>query len=205
MEEHVTFAVGDISLEGRIYLPRRPARAGVVVCHPHPLYGGDMHNTVVEALVDAFGRAGMATLRFNFRGVGSSTGTHDEGRGEQDDVTAATGCLLGRISPEVVAVAGYSFGSIVGLAAGARDQRVHKLIGIALPVARRDASFLARVAKPRLLVSGDRDDISPVARLEELHAASQEPKSLVLIEGADHFLRGREDRVAEAAVRFLAG
>lgn len=204
MEEQVTFATGGIPLEGRLYLPRQQARVGVVVCHPHPLYGGDMHNNVVEALVDAFGRAGMATLRFNFRGVGGSGGTHDEGRGEQDDVEAAVGSLLGRVNPGVVAVAGYSFGSIVGLAAGARDQRVHKLVGVALPVARRDASFLAGVTKPKLLVSGDRDDISPVPKLQELHAASAEPKSLVLIEGADHFFRGLEHRVADAAARFLA-
>lgn len=203
MEEAVTFAVGDITLEGLLALPAEAAKVGVVVCHPHPLYGGEMRNNVVEALVHRFQRERWATLRFNFRGVGDSGGEHDEGVAEVEDVKAAVGFLLARQALDTVVVAGYSFGSLVGLKAGAEDPRVAKLIGVALPVARRDASFLEGVSKPTLLVSGDRDDVSPVRALEALLAKMREPRRLVIVRGGDHFLRGLENDIAYAAVQFL--
>lgn len=204
MEDQVRFPVGDITLEGLLSVPTKAPRVGVVICHPHPLYGGEMRNTVVTALTDAFGRAGFATLRFNFRGVGYSGGTHDEGKGEVDDVKGAVTFLASRVSVPSLAVVGYSFGSIVGLRAGADDPRVHSLIGVALPIARRDASFLETVTKPKLLISGTRDDISPAAALDRLFAKLRDPKSIFLIEGADHFFGGREDEVASSAAAFLA-
>ena len=203
MEQAVTFPAAGNTLEGLLSLPAGTARVGVVVCHPHPLRGGEMRNNVVSALVEGFRSAGHATLRFNFRGVGASSGVHDDGNGEQDDVKAAVGYLLSRQQVEAVAVAGYSFGSLVGLKAGGRDPRVHKLVGVALPIATRDASFLRSVAKPKLLISGDCDDISPAGKLAELHASIPEPRSLVLVEGADHFFWGQEAEVARAAVAFV--
>ena len=205
MEEQVAFPAGDITLEGLWSLPSQAPQIGVIVCHPHPLYGGDMRNTIVSALVDGFRGAGMATLRFNFRGVGQSGGTHDDGRAEQDDVKAAVSCLLNRQAVSTLVVAGYSFGSMVGLRAGAQDARVHKLIGVALPVGARDASFLQGVNKPKLLISGDQDEYAPVAKLRQLVAALPDPKSLVMIDGADHFLGGHEEQIATSAVAFLAG
>lgn len=202
MEDEVRFPVGNIELEGLLSLPDE-AEIGVVLCHPHPLYGGEMRNNVVEGLVRRFERAGLATLRFNFRGVGASGGSHDDGNGEQDDVKAAVSRLLAARAFATVVVAGYSFGSIVGLKAGAEDPRVDKLIGVALPIARRDASFLERVTKPKLLVSGDRDDISPAAALTQLFDRLPEPKSLFIVRGADHFFGGLEADVAGAAARFL--
>lgn len=204
MEEQVRFSVGDLTLEGLLAVPARTPRVGVVVCHPHPLFGGEMRNNVVTALVDAFGRAGFATLRFNFRGVGTSGGTHDEGRAEVDDVKGAVTFLASRVSAPSIAVAGYSFGSIVGMRAGADDPRVHKLIGVALPIARRDASFLSAVSKPKLLISGDRDDISPLPQLNDLFSKLPEPKSLAIVRGADHFFAGLEEGVAMPATAFLA-
>ena len=202
MEKEIRFQVGELKLEGLLSLPDA-AQTGAVLCHPHPLYGGEMRNNVVEALARAFGRVGIATLRFNFRGVGESEGTHDEGRGEVDDVKAAVSYLLSCKPLTTVAVAGYSFGSIVGLKAGAEDHRVQKLIGVALPIARRDATFLEAVAKPKLLISGDRDDISPAAAMKELVAKLPEPKRLVFVTGADHFFAGLERDIAYAAVQFL--
>ena len=204
MEEQVGFPVGGIRLEGLFSVPSVTPQIGAVICHPHPLYGGDMHDTVVTALANAFQAAGVATLRFNFRGVGSSTGTHDDGTAELDDVKGAVTYLLSRLTVPTVVVAGYSFGSMVGLRAGADDPRVHKLIGIALPIARRDASFLKTVTKPKLLISGDQDDISPTAKLKALIDDSPAPKTLVIVDGADHFFGGLEHRVAEAAAAFLA-
>lgn len=204
VEQQVTFPAGDIVLEGLLFLPAGSPGIGVVVCHPHPLYGGDMHNNVVSALVAGLQNAGIATLRFNFRGVGGSGGSHDDGNGEVDDVKAAVTCLLARSGVKTVAVAGYSFGSYVGLKAGADDPRVHGLVGVALPAARRDVSFIHGIAKPLRLISGDRDDVSPVPKLEALLGEGADPEALVVIPGADHFFWGVEDRVAAAAIAFLA-
>jgi alpha/beta superfamily hydrolase len=203
VEEHVTFPVGNMTLEGLFWAPTHPPQVGVVLCHPHPLYGGEMHNNVVWALAEALQQADMATLRFNFRGVGRSGGTHDQGNGEADDVAAAVTYLLSRVAVATVAVAGYSFGSMVGLRAGVTDTRVHKLIGVALPVGMRDASFLLPCPKPKLLISGDHDNVSPLAVLQELLAKLPAPKALITINGADHFFRGLEGEVARAAVEFL--
>lgn len=203
MESSITFASGALTLEGLIAVPAG-ARSGVIVCHPHPLRGGEMHNNVVATLVAGFSAAGHATLRFNFRGVGASSGTHDEGRGEIDDVRAAVSCLLAHRAVETVAVAGYSFGAWVGLAAGAADPHVNRLIGVAPPVASRDHGFLAAAAKPTLLIAGDADDIAPIDVLRAIEARMRAPRSLVIVEGADHFFWGREQEVAGAAAQFLA-
>jgi alpha/beta superfamily hydrolase len=162
-----------------------------------------MHNNVVTALTEACQQAGMLTLRFNFRGVGCSAGTHGEGEVEVDDVRAAVTYLLTRQTLATVAVIGYSFGAMVGLRAGASDTRVHRLVGVALPVGRRDASFLLAAHKPTLLISGDRDDISPLGLLQDLMTRLPEPKQLVTITGADHFFWGQEHQAAQAAVAFL--
>jgi uncharacterized protein len=203
VEERVTFPVGDITLEGLLSVPAQAPRIGVVVCHPHPLYGGEMHNNIVSSLVDAFRLAGIVTLRFNFRGVGNSEGEHDEGNAEVDDVKAAVTCLLSRHAVTTVVVAGYSFGSMVGLRAGTDDSRVHKLIGVALPIGMRDASFLLNANKPKLLISGNHDNYSPIPGLQDLVAKLPDPKSLVIVDGADHFFWGLEGQVAKAAVEFL--
>jgi len=202
VEEHVTFPVGEITLEGLLWAPQTPT-IGVVLCHPHPLYGGDMQNNVVSALADTFQQAGMATLRFNFRGVGRSGGEHGGGEAEVEDVKAAVTYLLSRQAVPTVVVAGYSFGSMVGLRAGAADSRVHQLIGVALPVGFGDPSFLLNVMKPKLLISGDHDSYSPIPALQGLFAKLPEPKALVTVPGADHFFWGQEEEVAKAAVEFL--
>ena len=203
MEEHVTFQVSDITLEGLCWKPLHTPAVGVVLCHPHPFYGGNMYNNVVAALAEACQQADMPTLRFNFRGVGQSEGTHGGGEAEVDDVRAAVSCLLSHQAVSTVAVIGYSFGSMVGLRAGASDARVHALVGVALPVGRRDASFLLTAHKPTLLISGDRDEVSPLSALQELVAKLPDPKKLVTITGADHFFWGHESQVAQAAVEFL--
>lgn len=203
MEQRISFPAGDVTLEGLIQTPGPSPDVGVVVCHPHPLYGGDMRNNVVTGLVDAFQSARMATLRFNFRGVGASTGEHGGGETEIHDVTAAVTHLLDTCKPSKVIVAGYSFGSIVGLRAGASDTRVHALVGVALPLARRDAEFLTRVAKPRLLIAGDRDDIGPASMAKALASRCAGPIEVAVITGADHFFAGLEAEIGRLAVRFL--
>ena len=203
VEEQVTFSAGEITLEGLFSTPTQTPTIGAVVCHPHPLYGGEMHNNVVSALIDAFQQADMATLRFNFRGVGGSGGSHGEGEAELEDVKAAVSYLLSRQQVRTVVVAGYSFGSMVGLQAGATDPRVHKLIGVAFPLGLRDPSFLLPVTKPKLLISGDHDNYSPIPALQNLLGQLPDPKQLVIVKGADHFFGGQESEIAKAAVEFL--
>lgn len=203
MEEHITFPVGDITLEGLFSSPAETPAMGAVICHPHPQYGGEMRNNVVSALTAAFQEAGIATLRFNFRGVGQSGGSHAEGEAEVEDVKAAVTDLLNRQAVSRVIVSGYSFGSIVGLRAGAEDERVHQLIGVALPIGFRDPSFLVTAHKPTLLISGDNDNFSPIPGLQELVEKMSEPKKLVVLPGVDHFFLGQEGAAAKAAVDFL--
>jgi alpha/beta superfamily hydrolase len=191
------------ALEGLLWLPPSPAKCAVVICHPHPQRGGDMHNNVVHALAGALQRSGHATLRFNFRGVGDSGGRFDGGTGEADDVRSAIAELCRQADVATVAVAGYSFGAMVGLRAGADDPSVARLIGIAPPIAMRDFSFLRGVAKPKLLVSGERDDFCPQPALEALFGSLAEPKQLRTVRHADHFFNGLEVEIGEAAVDFL--
>lgn len=203
MEEHVMFPIGDITLEGLFWTPPQTPSISAVLCHPHPLYGGEMRNNVVSALQEALQQAGIATLRFNFRGVGRSGGEHGGGEAEVEDVQAAVTYLLSRQAVATVVVAGYSFGSMVGLRAGATDTRVQKLIGVALPVGVGDPSFLLNVAKSKLLISGDHDNYSPIPGLQNLLARLPDPKALVIVNGADHFFWGQEGEVVKAAVEFL--
>ena len=208
MEEHITFPVGEgadaITLEGLLSTSHQAPVLGAVLCHPHPLYGGEMHNNVVSALAHAFQKENIATLRFNFRGVGRSEGTHDEGVAElRGCESGGHGPLLDRQPVSTVVVAGYSFGSMVGLQAGAQDDRVHRLIGVAFPLGFRDPAFLVSVTKPLLLISGDQDTYSPIPALTELVAKISAPKQLEVMSGADHFFMSREGEVAQAAVSFL--
>ncbi len=180
-------------LEALLNTGRDDASYAALVCHPHPAGGGTMHNKVVYQAMKVLNAAGLPVLRFNFRGVGLSEGDHDHGRGEQEDTRAALDWLNERFHKPVL-FAGFSFGSVVGMAACCGDERVAGLIGLGLPVraAGRDYSFsfLAHCTQPKLFVSGDRDEFSPADALEAAWHLAPEPKRAVLIEGADHFFQG---------------
>ncbi len=169
------------------------ARYAAVVCHPHPLYGGTMHNKVVFHATKALNHFGFPVLRFNFRGAGLSEGAHDEGRGERDDVRTALDWLNAEFSLPII-FAGFSFGAATGVRASCPDARVHALISLGTPVrveARSYAyKFLNECAKPKLFVSGGHDPFGPRSELEELFARVAEPKKLVFIDAADHFFSG---------------
>jgi uncharacterized protein len=200
-EHLVTLDVStDVALEASLALPPE-AGAGVVICHPHPLYGGDMDNPIVRHVMDACHRAGVATLRFNFRGTGRSTGRHDGGAGEREDVRTALGILAGRLPRTgTVAVAGYSFGAAVASAVAAGGERLGGLALIAPPLAAaayRPSKALPNVDGPVLVVAGDEDQHCPLTALDDLRA--QWPKADVrIIEGADHFFGGRGAPLIEA-------
>jgi len=176
-----------------------------VVCHPHPLHGGTMHNKVVFQTAKALHARGATVLRFNFRGTGLSQGEHDRGIGEQGDVRAAIDYLAAEFPRRPILLAGFSFGSSVGLRVGCADARVDRLIGLGLPVdsANVDMTFLRACTKPKLIVQGGNDQFGSRATLESLFATLPEPKQLVIVEGADHFFAGQLDKVAAAIDSWL--
>ena len=184
-------------------VPVRDPRLAAVVCHPHPLYGGTMHNKVVYRTAQALHRHHVPVLRFNFRGAGLSDGAHDLGRGEQDDVRAALDYLAEEFPGRPILCAGFSFGSWVGLRVASEDSRVTALMGLGLPVDSSDATFLRECLKPKLIIQGSTDPFGSLVNMQALFATIQEPKRLVIIEGADHFFAGKLNEVSAAINAWL--
>ncbi len=178
-------------------------KLAAVVCHPHPLYGGTLHNKVVYQVAKTLHRLGAPVLRFNFRGAGMSEGQHDDGRGEQDDVRAAIDFLAETFSDAPILLAGFSFGASVGLSVGCRDKRVAELVGLGLPVDDSDLSFLKKCGKPKLIVQGGQDQYGSAEKIRKLLEEMAEPKRLVIVEGADHFFAGKLEQVEEAVLDWM--
>jgi alpha/beta superfamily hydrolase len=192
-------------LEAILWTPRRadsPLLAAVV-CHPHPLFGGTMHNKVVYNAAKTMDALGIPVLRFNFRGAGLSAGEHDKGRGEQGDVQAALDYLAAQFPGIPLLLAGFSFGSAVGLRVGCRDARVRELIGIGIPVTSSDFSFLTECPKPKLFVHGAEDQFSARSKVEEVIVPLQGEKRLVVVEDADHFFAGHLEEFNAAIATWL--
>jgi uncharacterized protein len=178
------------------------ATHAALVCHPHPVYGGTLHNKVVFHAMKALNSLGMAALRFNFRGAGLSQGEHDNGAGEVDDVRTALDWLDREFHLPIVFV-GFSFGAAVGLRAACPDPRVEAVVSLGTPISpvddrSYDYDFLKTCTKPKLFVSGSRDQFASKPKLEALVALLPEPKKLVIIEAADHFFEGRLREMREA-------
>jgi alpha/beta superfamily hydrolase len=189
-------------LEALLNMGAEHASRAALVCHPHPLYGGTLHNKVVFHTMKALNHFGYPVLRFNFRGAGLSQGEHDHGNGEVEDVRTALEWLDREFHLPLI-FAGFSFGAAVGLRVACPDPRVSAVIGLGLPVSAiddrvYDFEFLGGCAKPKLVASGDRDQFGPRTKLEGIVRSLSEPKKLVLIEGADHFFEGRLRELREA-------
>jgi len=189
-------------LEAILKEPQGGPHSGVaLVLHPHPLGGGTMHNKVVFRAAAALNEAGLTTLRINFRGVGKSTGEHDEGRGELEDVRAGLQYLAETFPQQPITLCGFSFGARVGLEVGIADERVRNLISIGTPLNKYDFAFLANCRKPILFVHGDRDEFGALSRLQQLverikqHNASVE---LNIIKDSGHFFEGHLDELKQA-------
>jgi alpha/beta superfamily hydrolase len=182
------------TLEALLNTGRADPPYAALVCHPHPPSGGTMHNKVVYHAMKAFSAFGLPVLRFNFRGTGLSEGTHDNGRGEVDDVRAALTWLTRTFDNLPILTAGFSFGANVALRACCGDPRVHGLIGLGMPVraAGRDYTygFLPQCTVPKLFISGTHDQFCPPQAMEAIVATAALPKKLVWIEGAEHFFQG---------------
>jgi len=200
-EQPISLTVGpDLSLEALLALPPSPP-AGVVICHPHPLYGGDMENPVVVRVQEVCAGLGLATLRFNFRGVGASGGVHGGGVGEQDDAAAALDALAKAMGGGTLAIAGYSFGSRIAALVGSRDGRVGGIALIAPPLAMSDFGFLEDIRVPTLAVAGTRDQYCPSDEFARFTAARPWIKAAT-IEGADHFFFGKLFPLGEAVTEW---
>ena len=180
-------------------------RGAALVLHPHPLFGGTMHNKVVFRAAAALNDAGLVALRINFRGVGQSTGQHDEGRGERDDARAGLDYLANNYPRQEITLCGFSFGARVGLEVGMTDERVTRLISIGTPVDKYDFNFLDECRKPILFVQGDRDELGDVARLSELTAKIKGPVELKVIKGAGHFFDDQLDELKKAITEWVRG
>ena len=185
-------------LEAPVLSLGQPVRAAVVFAHPLPIEGGTMHTKAVYRATKALARIGCAVLRFNFRGVGSSEGTWDEGPGEIADFRAALDVMAARYPDTELWTAGFSFGSWVALTVGATDDRVRVLIGIAPPLDRYDFSVVAKSTKPKFFIQGEFDEISPLKRMYEFYSQVPEPKELVVIDGASHLFDGKVLEVGDA-------
>ncbi|HJX92047.1 MAG TPA: alpha/beta fold hydrolase [Pyrinomonadaceae bacterium] len=188
-------------LEAILKEPRDvPAKGVALVLHPHPLGGGTMHNKVVFRAAAALNDAGLTTLRINFRGVGQSSGVHDFGNGELEDVKAGLDYLAQNYPGESITVCGFSFGARMGMEIGSNDERVKLLISIGTPLSKYEFDFLKDCRKPLLLVHGDRDEFGDVEELRALvnSISDRVPVKLVVIPGTGHFFEGHLDELKTA-------
>jgi len=178
--------------------------AAVVVCHPHPRGGGTMNNNVVYRVAAALGAAGASVLRFNFRGVGRSTGSYDHGVGEEDDARDALDFLAGRYPGVPLWMAGFSFGARVGLTVGAADDRVQKLLGVGLALKMFDYGFLAASPKPKAIVQAADDEYGGRDAITAAVATMADPRRLWVVDGATHPFPGKLDELEQAAKSAVA-
>jgi alpha/beta superfamily hydrolase len=186
-------------LEAILMNPNRDPVAAAVVCHAHPLHGGMMHFKVVFRAARALQSAGLAALRFNFRGVGRSEGRHDDGRGEQDDARVALDELARRYPGRPLVLGGFSFGSTVALRAGRSDERVRALFALGYPASMFTThAHLDGGGRPCLFVQGENDRFGPGATVRELVAQHPGPQEVVIVPGADHFFDGHLDILQRA-------
>ena len=203
--ESIIFKSGALKLEGRLAIPPRAGTAaGVVICHPHPLYGGSMTNNVVYAVSGALAKKGIASLCFNFRGVGRSEGKHDGGQGEIDDALAAIAFLAGRseIDAGRIGLAGYSFGGVIALNAAAQSGRIKAVAAVSPP----EIPDLGGYAGPRLILCGSEDDLVPasfILQQKEKIAGPGGAGAVEVINGADHFWFGFEGPLAGRIASFF--
>jgi alpha/beta superfamily hydrolase len=191
------------ALEALLTDPQAGPRAGfAVLCHPHPLFGGSMQNKVVHTLGRACQEYGMATLRFNFRGVGASAGSYDEGRGELDDTLAVIAWGRQRWPGRALTLAGFSFGAMVALGAAARSAPC-RLITVAPAVGRPEFTSVTKPDCPWLIVQGDADELVDIRDVQAFAARFTPAPRLVVMQGGEHFFHGRLTDLRDQVLRFL--
>lgn len=191
------------ALESLLEMPEATPRAAVVFAHPLPTQGGTMHTKVVYQATKALARIGCAVLRFNFRGVGLSAGTWDDGRGEMDDYKAAVDFMAAQHPGLDLWAAGFSFGSYIATTVGADDDRVCALIAIAPPVHKYEFASVKLSAKPKFIVHGERDELISLKAVRHFYAQLPEPKEMIEIDSANHLFDGQATEVGDALENLL--
>lgn len=191
-------------LEAILKEPATEVTRAAIVCHPHPLFGGTMHNKVVFRIARAFQDAGFAVLRFNFRGTGKSEGSHDNGQGEQDDLRAALRLIENKYPQAALWLAGFSFGAAVMLRAACGDARACALVAAGTPVSRHDFTQVRPCNKPKLFVQGALDEFGSPEDLKRFVATLEGINQLKIIEDADHFFEGHLPDVFQTVSDFIA-
>ena len=194
MEEKIEFTAGSFEIEGLLH--KNSETSAVVITHPHPLYGGNMHNNVVMAISQTYQKLGYTTLRFNFRGVGGSRGSYGDGIGEQEDVRAAV-AYLADLGIEQINLAGYSFGAWVNGNLSCEADGIANMVMVSPPVAFIDFGAISTIDCLKLVITGSRDDIAPVAMIRQSYREWNAEAQLEVIDGADHFYGGYEDMLEE--------
>ncbi|MFC1824360.1 alpha/beta hydrolase [Thermodesulfobacteriota bacterium] len=200
-EKNIFIDAGGIKVEG--LLEDVPGNRAVLVTHPHPLYGGSMHNNVVESLIHAYGEKGYTTLRINFRGVGQSQGNHENGVGEQQDVAAGLK-YLAALGKDTIDLAGYSFGAWVCALGLENYSSAQRLIMVSPPVSFIDFSFLKYNPKIQLVIAGTVDEIAGANSVEQMLETWNPEAVFQKIDGADHFYGGKEGELHAIVSRFLS-
>jgi alpha/beta superfamily hydrolase len=199
-EEEIFFDSEGLKIEG--LMENLEGEKAVVVTHPHPLYGGEMHNNVVEAIAQAYREQGYSTLRFNFRGVGRSEGAYDDGKGEQEDVRAALK-FLSSLGKRRFDLAGYSFGAWVNALGREKIAQVRRMVMVSPPVNFVSFDFLKYEPKIKLVIVGSRDEIAGYKTIEKLMHEWNPKATLRIIEGADHFYWGYSEALKAIIGEFL--
>ncbi len=185
--------------------PEAEPRAAAGGCHAHPLHGGIMHFKPVFRAAKALQESRVATLRFNFRGVGRSEGAHDFGRGEQDDVRAALAEMQRRFPSLPLVLGGFSFGSTMALRVAAFEPAVRAVLALGYPLLREGESApLESVRQSRLFVQGEHDQFGPAVALRPVVARLPPPRELVVIDGGDHYFTGRLEPLQQAIAAWAA-
>ncbi|MFO8017216.1 MAG: alpha/beta fold hydrolase [Promethearchaeia archaeon] len=197
--------VNGIQLEAEYLHSTTDNEFAVIICHPHPQYGGSMHNNVVSAVFSRLKMENINCLRFNFRGVGNSSGSPSDGVGELEDVKACVEYLVGEKHYEKILICGYSYGAAIGCSAVNYSKHIVGFVAISFPWDFMDENFkkLSQTGKPKFFIQGDEDSIAKYNRFQEHYDDYQEPKEYTIIKGANHFYRSYEHQVAEEVHKFI--
>ena len=202
MAEQIIFSSGASTIEG--LLEKNSKTNGVVITHPHPLYGGNMHNNVVISITNTYQKMGYTTLRFNFRGVGNSQGSYEDGVGEQEDVRAAIS-YLADLSTHQIDLAGYSFGAWVNALAATNNLNIKNMVMVSPPVAFIDFGSVSNLSRLKLIITGARDDIAPAEMINQVYPGWNAAAQFEVINGADHFYAGYLDKLEAVLTAYLEG
>jgi len=194
-----------IELEAEIYESSSNKERFILLCHPDPRMGGNFHNNVVSGIFNDLIYEDISCLRFNFRGVGKSTGSFSNGRGELNDVKACIDFLIKKKEALNILLVGYSFGALIGCAAIEYNDYLIGYVAISLPFDNYERKYedLSHTNKPKLFIQGDNDNFVPISNFNKHYASYQDPKSSEIISGADHFYWGFEEKIASDIIKFL--